>query len=365
VSAAVSPPSAASPAALEALLRSIPLFSGVEPGHVAHLARLLKPVELTSGEVLFREGELGGSMWVLAEGVEVVVQARVDAAGPPVTVATLGAGEVVGEMALVDEGLRSATATVTQPGRAYKVDALEWQALRDAGHPAAYQVLRRICQALCQRLRATTDRIAPAAARGDAQTHRLFPVRRPEPAELDAHPLFRDFPEVVKLALAQKLHWVETDEVEPLFAEGDPGDCAFFLVEGEVAVRREGRVLERVRAGQLFGLIAVLDAGPRSASCATSGPARLLRLGAPDFDALFARGNRFAYHVVDVVARQLVGHLRQANRLLPAPSLPSASAGQAAGQGAGQEAAGAALATLDLELELGLDPEQDFSDLVV
>jgi len=46
-----------------------------------------------------------------------------------------------------------------------------------------------------------------------------------------------------------------------------------------------------------------------------TGPCRMLRLSDSDFDALFARGNRFAYHLVDLVARQLVVHLRDTNQL--------------------------------------------------
>jgi CRP-like cAMP-binding protein len=67
----------------------------------------------------------------------------------------------------------------------------------------------------------------------------------------------------------------------------------------------------------MFGMVALIDAGGRAASCSTAGPSRLLRLGAAEFEALFAAGHRFSHEIVNLVARQLVQHLRVANTLLP------------------------------------------------
>src|SRR3712207_8789336 len=44
---------------------------------------------------------------------------------------------------------------------AYRIDGAEFHALRDARHPAAFRVLRKICVDLCAKVRATNDRIAP------------------------------------------------------------------------------------------------------------------------------------------------------------------------------------------------------------
>jgi CRP-like cAMP-binding protein len=69
----------------------------------------------------------------------------------------------------------------------------------------------------------------------------------------------------------------------------------------------------------MFGMVAVIDKGGRSASCVTAGPARLFKLEQEEFDLLFQTGNRFAYTMVDMVARQLVEHIRGANAMLPPP----------------------------------------------
>lgn len=342
--------------ALAELLRSVPLFSLVDAAHLPELTRLLRPAELSVGEVLFHEGDAGVALWVLEDGTEVAVRARKSGADESVTVARLGPGEVVGEMALVDGGARSGTALVTHAGPAQRLDAMDFQALREAGHPAAFQVLRHLCLDLCRRIRATSNRIASPATTSP-QGARALPGVRPEPEALERFPPFRLLPQVVKLALAQRLVWMEAEGEVPIVTEGEEGDAAYLVVEGAVAVSRGGHTLELMRAGQMFGLVALLDRGPRAATCTTAGPARLLRLSAQDFDALYSRGNRFAFHIVDHVARQLVAHLRQANRLLDTPA--AARSTPPARNTTVPESRGARLLEgPPLELELALDEER-------
>jgi CRP-like cAMP-binding protein len=309
--------------ALEQFIRSIPLFSLVEPADLPEVLRLFRPADLTPGEVLFKEGEAGRAMWVLSQGAEVSVNVNHD--GKRLAVAYARGGDVVGEMALVDDGPRSGTAVVVQGGPAHLIDAREFHAMRDSFVPAAFKVLRKICIDLCQRLRATNERIVPSGHERIA-TPALPPGPRPEVELLDGFPAFKALPAVVKLALSHKLDLIQVQELTPIFAEGEQGDGAYFILEGEVAVGRNGKTLANLPAGTMFGQVACLDRGPRSASCITTGPARLFRMSGRDFDQLFASGHRFAFQIVDLVARQLVQHLREANAMLPLPGQAAGSA---------------------------------------
>ncbi|MBL8954518.1 MAG: cyclic nucleotide-binding domain-containing protein [Myxococcaceae bacterium] len=303
----------------------------VDPPEMMDILRLLRPVELEAGKVLFREGEPGKAMWVMGRGVEVTVSAtQGDPKQPgqkrPVVVAYAREGEVLGEMALVDDGPRSGTAMVVQGGHAHEIDANEFHALRGANNPAAFKVLRRVCTDLCARLRATNDRIVPPSTSA-VQTPSMTSTQRPGAQVMDEFSAFKGMPATVKLALAQKLQLIEVNEVTPLFAEGEPSDGAWFLVEGEVSVGRNGKTLANLAPGAMFGVVSAIDQGTRSASCVTTGPAKLLKLGERDFDALFASGHRFAFQIVDLAARQLTFHLRQANALLSLPGkAPAAKA---------------------------------------
>lgn len=304
--------------ALHQFIKSIPLFQFVEGGELSDILRLLRPVELAAGEVLFREGESGKAMWVLGKGVEVSISTTPRDSKRPIAVAYARAGETVGEMALVDDGGRSGTAVVVQGGHAHQIDAQEFETLRSGFHPAAFKVLRKISQDLCGRLRATTDRIVPPGQKV-VQTPPLSGGRRPTVDELDGFEPFKKLPAVVKLALAQKLEVFDVENITPLFAEGEPADSVWFLASGEVGVGRNGKTLANLEGGTMFGIVGCIDQGRRSASCITLGPARLMRLTDAEFDQLFASGNRFAFQMVDLVARQLVAHIRSANRLIPQP----------------------------------------------
>lgn len=103
--------------------------------------------------------------------------------------------------------------------------------------------------------------------------------------------------------------------------EGDTGSSCYFIVDGEVEVLKhlEGggdRPLTTLRADAVFGHVALIDAGPRSASCVARARTLVLRLDRQDFDTLFSSGSRFAlrfqYAIAQVAARQL----REANRRL-------------------------------------------------
>lgn len=307
------------PPGLEQFIRSVPLFSLVSSDHLMEALRLLRPVQLATGEVLFQTGEPGRAMWVLGPGSEVQVSNAADEAGKPVVLATVRAGETLGDMALVDEVPRSGTAVVSKPGPAHQIYATDFHALRQAYSPVAFQMLRWICLDLCRRLRATNDRIRPVLPPGKAP---LPPPRgrRPTPAELDEFPAFRPLPHLVKLALEHQLQLLELPANAPLFAEGDVADAAYLVLDGELAITRGGAPLATQGPGSMVGLVSCLDEGRRSASVgAGPRPTRLLRLSDESFDVLFASGHRFAFMLTELIARQLVLHVRHANQQLSAP----------------------------------------------
>lgn len=350
---------------LEQFLKSIPLFSLVDPPDMMDILRLLRPVSLDAGQVLFRENSPGSAMWVLGKGTEVTISATPKDGKRPVVIAYARSGQTVGEMALIEEGPRSATAVVVQAGLAHEISAVEFQTLRQSFTPAAFKVLRQLCVELCAKLRATGDRVAPSHQQ-KISTPPLAIGKTATSAEIDMFPAFKTLPSTVKLAMTQKLKIAETQEFGPIFAEGDAADAAYFLLEGEVMVGRGGRTLATLGPGNMFGIVAAIDGGARSASVIANGKTKMLRLADADFDSLFATGNRFAFTLVDMVARQLVQHLRSMNAMVQAPGGPRMTPGavpvvsavpSAPVPTARQAYAAESLDALALELELDLSPE--------
>ena len=71
----------------------------------------------------------------------------------------------------------------------------------------------------------------------------------------------------------------------PLMREGEAGD-AFFVIEGEIEVRRRGRRIGHLGAGSFVGEISLLSRRPRTATVTAASGVRLLEIGGDDFVAL-------------------------------------------------------------------------------
>ena len=88
------------------LLRSIPLFSRIEPAKLKLLAFTSERLTFDAEQRLCRQGEQGDSAFILIEGEARVL---INTAAGPIEVAKLGAGDVVGEIAILCDVPRTAT----------------------------------------------------------------------------------------------------------------------------------------------------------------------------------------------------------------------------------------------------------------
>jgi len=70
-----------------------------------------------------------------------------------------------------------------------------------------------------------------------------------------------------------------------IFRQGDDGDCAYFIREGEVEVigEEDGKVLARLGPGKYFGEMSLISNAPRNATVRTSAPVELAILGKGNF----------------------------------------------------------------------------------
>ena len=94
-------------------LSGIPLFGSMDGEERAALAAIMEEAKFRPGEVICRENEPGGSCHVVVSGgVEVSVQ---DDEGERVAIDLLQAGELFGELSLIDGGNRTATVTSVEP----------------------------------------------------------------------------------------------------------------------------------------------------------------------------------------------------------------------------------------------------------
>lgn len=93
---------------------------------------------------------------------------------------------------------------------------------------------------------------------------------------------------------------------QPIFAEGQPGDVMYAVVEGEVNIVRKGQVLETIGEGGIFGELALLDERPRSASAiAASANCKVAVIDLKRFSMLVQQTPYFAVEVMRVMAERM------------------------------------------------------------
>lgn len=136
--------------------RKVPIFRALSDDEMYEIIRLCHVHRFAPGHVLFRQREHGESAFIIESGqIEITVESE----GQREVIATLGPSEVLGELSLIEPGVRSATAIVSEAVVVYELRGAEFQKLRDALNPAAYKVLRALSRIVCQRLRGVNERI--------------------------------------------------------------------------------------------------------------------------------------------------------------------------------------------------------------
>jgi CRP/FNR family transcriptional regulator, cyclic AMP receptor protein len=129
------------------LLSNVPLFSACSKRDLGRIAALVDEIDVPEGRVFIRQGDPGWECFVIAEGQ---AKATVRGSGS----ASLGPGDVVGEMSLLDQGPRSATVTAKTDMHLLVLSSRSFSSLIDE----VPLVGRRIMAGLAGRLRETEAR---------------------------------------------------------------------------------------------------------------------------------------------------------------------------------------------------------------
>lgn len=125
------------------VLRRVSLFEGLDDDELNRLADRFQERTVPEGEVVVEEGSTGTSFFVIAEG-----NVNVSVGGEQKT--TLGPGDSFGEMAVIDEDVRSASIVAATDLRLYFLTPWEFRPFVHEQPEVAWKLL----QALSRRLRA-------------------------------------------------------------------------------------------------------------------------------------------------------------------------------------------------------------------
>jgi len=166
------------------LLRKIPVFRALGAAHLAEVAALVHVEAMPPGRVVVRQGDRAENMFIIHSGyLKVLIAGR---SGSLSTLGVMGAGEIFGELSLLDGGPRSATVMTMTRAKLVSLDREPFLRLVEARPPLATAIMA----VLARRLRISSERsddlkgmrVASRLAKqllllGDRHGHRLGPAR--------------------------------------------------------------------------------------------------------------------------------------------------------------------------------------------
>jgi CRP-like cAMP-binding protein len=228
-------------------LPKTPFFSVLTESQLRLAIDRVRLVQLEAGEILFAMGDVGHVLYVVASG-EIAVLV-------PQEVARLQEGDFFGEIALLANQPRTATARATVPSQ---VLALDRALVRDliSGSPELLKVLLRFFR---ERLMATL-----------AQTS----------------PLFAPFSEMERVLLTSKFRFLEIDRNVRVIEQGQKVTGFFVLLAGEAAAVANSAPVAHYQAGDVFGEISLIRGSPAIATVVTLQKSFVLHLPRNDFNEM-------------------------------------------------------------------------------
>jgi len=231
-------------------LHAIPLLSTLSEAAFKRVLATLVVCRLPGGACAIREGEAGQSFFFVAGG-ELRVYAT-DGLGRQTELAHLHENAVFGEMALLSAQPRSATVEAVG-----EVDLLE---------------------ATRQSLAALADELGAVA-----EALHAFTRERLLGNLMATSPLFRPFSRTQQRDLLRRFTSHDVAPATVVIHEGEEGRGLFVVLTGECDVTRRGNdgrpvPLAHLRAGDVFGEMALLRGGPTTATVTASRPATVLFL---------------------------------------------------------------------------------------
>ena len=235
----------------EALLSAVPGFGAVRGEALSELASRMQVERFSVGGVVVAEGALGDRLYVVVEGrVEVSVQGN----DKRIPLATLGAGEMFGEIALLTASrLRSATVTARTPLVALSLAQRELDAVL-VEYPQAEVTLQATSEA----------RLVAKFLKQVSHFATLPPGRTSW--------------------LAMRLASLNVEPGNIIVWQGERGDTCYLIRGGNVEVLLKDatigieRQIAMLGVGALFGEAALLTDAPRNATVRALERCQLLRL---------------------------------------------------------------------------------------
>jgi len=95
---------------------------------------------------------------------------------------------------------------------------------------------------------------------------------------------------------------------EKIFMEGQPGEYMYGVISGQVEITKNGKVVDTVGPGGIFGEMALIDKAPRSASAVAKTDCTAAQITEKRFFFLVQQTPNFALHLMRVLTDRVRNH---------------------------------------------------------
>ncbi|NTX36640.1 cyclic nucleotide-binding domain-containing protein [Myxococcus sp. CA033] len=236
-------------------LPTIPLFSDLPRDAFIELFERCPLRRFSLGERILDQGSHGDAFYVICEGQVRVFRTE---SGRRVDLAALEGGAFFGEMAILSGAPRTASVEAgTEDTQLLEISAPVLASL-SRSHPQVAAALKKFVR---QRLLTNV---------------------------MNTSALFRPFNRKDRRTLVERFRARDIERGEVVIRDGDRTDGLYVLLSGEVEVHKDGHLLTRLKEGDLFGEISLLQKTPATATVTAARHTTLLRLPREDFDALIS-----------------------------------------------------------------------------
>lgn len=139
-------------------VRQIELFSSLSDDEIDILVKHSRIRSLVEDEVLFHQGDDGDFFAIIIDGrIEITKHTEIET---PVALASLTCGDTLGEMALIDQETRSASAIAIEPTSVFLLSRKSFDMLVDQYPRCGTKLLRKLAIILCNHIRETSGQFA-------------------------------------------------------------------------------------------------------------------------------------------------------------------------------------------------------------
>ena len=137
---------------LKAVIQGVEIFEGLTTTELDDIVAICQQKSFKKGDILTVEGDIGEDLFIVENGaVEVLIKRNKKT---PKIVIHLGVGQLIGEMSLVDRGLRSATVrAIQEPTTVQVIRHQDFHYLCNRNHRIGYIVMHNIAADLSFKLR--------------------------------------------------------------------------------------------------------------------------------------------------------------------------------------------------------------------